>query len=93
MLCHVFRLWTFFQVQCYILRKNCDEVNVEIDTYIIFLLQMYTVEAASQLKNVLVMENPGNQRLRKWLGDPCTPSPWEGLDCGERNQTLIITKL
>lgn len=54
---------------------------------------MYTVEAASQLKNVLVMENPGNQRLRKWLGDPCTPSPWEGLDCGERNQTLIITKL
>ncbi|KAM0952008.1 putative protein kinase RLK-Pelle-LRR-I-1 family [Dioscorea sansibarensis] len=51
------------------------------------------VVAASQLRNALVMENPGNQRLRKWLGDPCTPSPWEGLACGERNQTLTITKL
>ncbi|XP_019702245.1 nodulation receptor kinase isoform X2 [Elaeis guineensis] len=51
------------------------------------------VYAMEELRNQLLVRNPGNKILEKWHGDPCLPSPWEGLTCENSNNMMVITKL
>ncbi|KAG1347645.1 nodulation receptor kinase [Cocos nucifera] len=51
------------------------------------------VNVMEELRNQLLVRNPGNKILEKWHGDPCLPSPWEGLSCEQRNDRNVITKL
>ncbi|MQL73865.1 hypothetical protein Taro_006191 [Colocasia esculenta] len=55
-------------------------------------------EAAREVREELLVENPGHGVVGRWYGDPCVPSPsWEGVVCEERgttgNSTFVITKL
>ncbi|XP_060970362.1 nodulation receptor kinase-like [Cannabis sativa] len=51
------------------------------------------VNVILDVKRELLVSNQHNKVLDSWTGDPCRPSPWEGLTCGTMNGSTLITKL
>ncbi|XP_062100824.1 nodulation receptor kinase-like [Humulus lupulus] len=51
------------------------------------------VDVILDVKHELMVFNKQNKVLDSWTGDPCLPSPWEGLTCGTMNGSTVITKL
>ncbi|KAL3526958.1 hypothetical protein ACH5RR_011614 [Cinchona calisaya] len=51
------------------------------------------VDAIMDVKNELHGNNPDNEILTSWLGDPCLPISWPGLSCELVNGSPIITKM
>ncbi|XP_043690706.1 nodulation receptor kinase-like isoform X2 [Telopea speciosissima] len=46
-----------------------------------------------EVRDELIANNPENEVLLSWSGDPCLPFPWQGLGCDPINSSAAITSV